>query len=67
MKPAAPAVYMPAALLVSGGLGLAGNAPQEWSCPGQPIPRGPSGTWLPATSNHYETAVDGTQAAVQGP
>jgi hypothetical protein len=67
MKPAVPAVCMFAALLVSGGLGLAGNAPQEWWRPGQPIPRG--AIWNMATCHQYryETGVDGTQVAVQGP
>jgi hypothetical protein len=56
------------ALLAAGGLGLIGpHAPQDWWCPGQPIPRG--AMWNMATCHefHYVTRADGTLIAIPGP
>jgi hypothetical protein len=67
-------------LLVSGGLGLTGwglapasaqagpgPAPQDFWCPGQPIPRGALWDTAICHTFHYQTGADGTQVAVQGP
>ncbi len=62
-----------AILLAFAGLGVPtagaqpGPAPDEFWCPGQPIPRG--AMWNMATCHvfHWETGADGTQVAVQGP
>jgi hypothetical protein len=44
-----------------------GPAPQDFWCPGQPIPNG--ALWNTATCHtyHYVTDADGRQVAVQGP
>jgi hypothetical protein len=65
-------------LLVSGGLaalGLAagtanaqpGPTPQEWWCPGQPIPKGMGWNMAVCHEYHYETGANGTRVAVPGP
>jgi hypothetical protein len=67
MKPMKRAIVgLATTLLISGGLGLAGF-PQQWWCPGMPIPRGVM--WNMATCHefHYEIGPNGTQVAVPGP
>ena len=58
---------LPVELAPATALGQSGPVPQEFWCPGQPIPRG--ALWNMATCHtfHYETGADGTQVAVQGP
>jgi hypothetical protein len=60
-------VGLAAAVLAAGGLGVPGPAPQDFWCPGQPIPTG--ALWNMATCHtyHYVPGADGTQIAVQGP
>jgi hypothetical protein len=60
-------VGLAAAVLAAGGLGVPGLAPQDFWCPGQPIPTG--ALWNMATCHtyHYVPGADGTQIAVQGP
>ena len=57
-----------AVAVLAGGVGLSPNiAPQDWWCPGQPIPHG--AIWNMATCHqfHYATQPDGSHIAVQGP
>ncbi len=79
MKPGKSRIVgLAATLLVSGGLaatGLAagtaaaqpGPAPQEWWCPGQPIPKGLVWNMAVCHEYHYVTGTNGTQVAVPGP
>ena len=57
-----------AVAVLAGGVGLSPNiAPQDWWCPGQPMPHG--AIWNMATCHqfHYATQPDGSRVAVQGP
>ena len=55
-----------ATLLISGSLGPAGF-PQQWWCPGLPIPRGVTWDMFSCHEFHYEIEPDGTRIAVLGP
>ena len=57
-----------AVAVLAGGVGLSPNiAPQDWWCPGQPVPTG--AIWNMATCHqyHFVTMPDGSHIAVQGP
>jgi hypothetical protein len=54
--------------VLAGGVGLSPNiTPQDWWCPGQPIP--PGAIWNMATCHqfHFVAMPDGSHVAVQGP
>jgi hypothetical protein len=59
------------AMLVLGSAGTANagpaNAPQQWWCPGQPIPRGVFWNMATCHEYHYVTGASGAQLPVPGP